>query len=1520
MTFLHRFLLIVLFVLSTTSSGIAQFVSSGTGSGVRSGSAGLMGFDAAAQSLGYANAEAMEAAAEQGYGETAEDGAAWTAASSGTFDMDCQVEFGQDCDEVDASTFKPILPLIQIAINLGYINITEQETYENAVTSAGGSTDDAANCKAKGYSAEMDSAQLCVTATMDDEREEQCRARVNAPADSDIDCSDLTEDEYTDVVTNSPPVIALPSGWTPPSLLTSSTAGTSIVALTATDPDGDPLTWSLTAGDGTFSVSGNGQVSLAQALGDMANSQISVTVQVSDGIATDSESFAFNVGLSNRPPAIQVPVDWTPSEIAADTEPGDSIISVLGAIDPDGDTLTWSVSAASPNIFDINPNTGRLTLTTDESRIPADRPTSVSVTVRVSDGTLYDEESFQLALAEIPNRPPQIQVPMDWVPGDIAYDAQGGDALISVLGATDPDGDELTWSVSDASPNIFDIDASTGRVTLTTDDSRIPAERPESVTVTIRVSDGTLFDEESFKLALADPPNRPPEIIDPELANGIKIAFTPEAGAELVSLSANDPDGDELSWSLASADIDIFAIDQVTGAVTLGDPTALTDMAERPQSVSFTVQVSDGTLTDTQELAIVLNSAPRIQVPMDWVPGEVAYNAQSGDSLISALGATDADGDELTWSFAASDLDIFAIDPATGVVTLNAENGVEGLEKRPDTVSFTVQVSDGELSDTQELTIAFGNPPNRAPEIIVPEGFAEEQFAPYGKPVTSVGILQGRDPDGDKLTWSLVQADPSIFAINADSGALTYNPLGANDQLSCVAGGDSAQAKSGGSSASGASGTGLVSVSANVDQGQGYSDFRSKKQGGSLTNSGKYNVVLERAGHQGGTFTTEARSATNYEVNDSGKKISVPALKAATVNSNITPVNSYVVFQNNTREDFRNDEAVITFENPILGLYFTDGGFDRTIGALGKPGAQYSRASQQSKLGLENDRDIAWIDPVDRRKLRYRSRTAGIGDFLRVLTTASDGGGSTGGGGSDAPDECSASVTVQLTDGELTDEETLTLAFGDPNRAPRIIAPADWGEPMIAAASSAGDTLVSVLAASDPDGDAVRWSLEGANADWFTINERDGIISLSDALASAATRPKRATVIVRVSDGRLADTRELTFDIEEVKYAIADPSFGLSGQAAFVGGGAPIAAPFNGTYTIFTRFYKGDQNVSERQFVRKRGRYQFQKVHVPQTIFSHNNASARNPIEDGDATHLYIRNGKLAIKIGSGANHNITATDKPIGRGWHTAMIVVDREGVHQRAGCRGSGWPVKKFYLDGKLLPLSKPHINKQQSFTYGCRFSGQIQANSFLTLGVGKGFKLRYHPDYNSHRERPLHPSDGLHEVTIWAGDMSQHKNEIMTAGQGANYPEVGVPMPVYWWKPSLMGEAETANGEVTMTVPNLANGAGPGGRPLAGNGYTREAGDMHLYAGRFKFVKISGNDWQANRDQSLDYLRKYGHVHKIIGFWHQGVSAKGQFNPYFDVNALPQFERQDGDDDEAYRNRIRNEIRKFGLRDLN
>ena len=1415
--------LIVLAFLASSTLAQAQWVTSGSGMGSRTGDQGLTNADGAAQSLGYADNAALEAASLLGYEPTSEDGALWTAATSGVYNEDCRILFGADCDEVTDDIFRPQKPITQAALGLGFTGSIEQDSY----LAVCGGLPDAQRCKQKGYAPTQGDASLCQMSVTDTDNLEFCQAR---PGNASGDCSDLPREDYEAIVMNNAPQIVLPADWTPPSLSTGDSPRSEIFQFSAVDADGDPLTWSVRDTNGVFNINGQGMLSLAAALTTAGQNLHSAEVKVSDGIAFDVETVRFDVTHQNRPPRIIAPQDWMPSEVARNTNQGAVLVSALAATDPDNDPLSWTIAASDLDIFAINSQTGTLTLARPNGLQGfADRPETVSVTVQVSDGTLTDDYDLVMRLEE-PNGAPQIIVPDGWQPAAISSTARPGDELISQLSATDPNDDELTWSIANMDFDVFQIDPQSAVVSLF-EGNNVPEESPDSITLTVQVSDGELTDELTLKLDVEDP-NRPPQII----------------------------------------------------------------------------------------------------VPADWMPSIIAHDAEQGAELINVLAAQDPDGDELTWSIAASDLDILAIDPATGVMTLSRENGLAGLEERPENISLTVRVSDGDLTDEQALVIPLeAEKGNNPPEIIVPEGFAGNELAPYADQNTQVGSLEGRDPDGDTLTWTLLGASPQIFAINADTGTISYNGLGGNDKLACEAtAGDAATPKGSSSAASQTtSERGIVSVNANVIQDHGSSDFRSKRAGGSFSTSGKYHVVLERANHRGGSFTTESRSATTYSY-ESGS-ISVPGLSATSINSNLSPINSYLVFQNNSQADLRGVNGQVTFENPIVGIFYSDSGFDNTINSLGKPGAQYSRKYQQSKLGLENGRDIAWIDPVDRRVLNFRSRTAGIGDFIRVITTASN---ATDNGDENTepsgPDTCTATLTVQLSDGQETDEETLTLAFGDPNRAPEIIFPADWVPSPIANDRGPNDSIVSVMAARDPDGDTLLWSLSGEDAALFSINERNGAISLSEAWNDLGTRPAEAKIIVSLSDGRLADTSELTFAIEEAEAVFADVSFGLSGKAAFVGGGAPIAAPFNGTYTIFTRFYKGDQGMSDYEWLWKKGRYKRQKIHVPQTIFSHNDADVSDPNDYGDATHLYIRNGRLAIKIGSNQNHNITATNRPVGRGWHTAMIVVDREGVHQKAGCKsgwpvksgGSGWPVKKFYLDGTLLPLSKPHINKQQTFLYpGCQFSGQIRANRFLTLGVGDGYKLSHYADYNSHRVRPLHPSHGLHEVTIWAGDMSQHKNEIMTAGQGANYPEVGVPMPVYWWKPGLIGEAETANGEVTMTVPNLVNGAGPGGRPLAGDGRTREAGDMHLYAGRFKLEKISGNDWRAVRDQDLDHLRKYGHVQKIIGLWHQGMTPRGQaFNGYFDVNALPQFKRQDGDADEAYRDRIRNEIRKFGLRDLN
>ena len=80
---MFRFVSVAFLFFILSSSANAQWVTSGSGMGARTGDQGLTNADGLAQSLGYADQAAMDAAAAQGYGPNAADGALWTAATSG---------------------------------------------------------------------------------------------------------------------------------------------------------------------------------------------------------------------------------------------------------------------------------------------------------------------------------------------------------------------------------------------------------------------------------------------------------------------------------------------------------------------------------------------------------------------------------------------------------------------------------------------------------------------------------------------------------------------------------------------------------------------------------------------------------------------------------------------------------------------------------------------------------------------------------------------------------------------------------------------------------------------------------------------------------------------------------------------------------------------------------------------------------------------------------------------------------------------------------------------------------------------------------------------------------------------------------------------------------------------------------------------------------------------------------------------------------------------------------------------
>lgn len=1357
-----RLFSIVLFsLLVGLGSASAQFISSGSGTGQRSGDQGLTNPSSLAQSLGYDSDEDFENAQEQGYGDNQADAEAWGFASDGSFDEDCVKRFGKKCDEVDAEDFKPLVPEIITCIDMGFTSLTEMEDYVDGVDEFGGNDDDAANCKKQGYGSSASDLQLCMVATNDEENEEACRKKLGLAEGEAGDCSDMDRDDYEDLANNLPPKIIYPEDWLP--------------------------------------------------------------------------------GLTYR-----------------DVSDNSRLISVLKAVDPDGDKLTWSLQSVSKDIFKIDVNSGVVTLSADGQ---ANIPDSATITVAVSDGLLSDTlaipMSFEVTgvddgidIEAAKNNPPKIVTPDNFKPADIGDGVNGGEVVISGLIGEDPDGDKLTWSIDETSAvNTFEIDSDTGQVSLKCATGPI-RENPTCFWMEAKSPWCWVPAEQGFY----------------------------RGGGKSQCFSLDSCDGGQgasnggcYKWAYSESS---KRIDWANGEDT--------QQVKPASQHSIKIKLSDGSLYDTKDVSVSLsgvpevvekNGPPKIILPADWMPSAIPSDASEGTTLVNVLKAIDPDGDELTWSIKdityrkAPGLppllvssDILSIDVKSAQITLS-QKGEEFFDvgERPVSIKVRVQVSDGELTDEEELSIQVElKKVNNPPEIIVPNGFADKEFSPYPTNAVALGSLVGQDQDGDRLTWSILEGDPSIFSINADTGAVAFTAIGSDDQLACVS---SSTANTGSGNAAlrvaTSSNKGIISVSSSMFQDHGSSDFRTARKGGggSFTNTRKYHVVLERENHRGGSFTTEARAARSYQVGSGSSSISVPALASASINSNVTPINSYLVFQNNGDIDLSNTNGQVTFQNPIIGIYYTDAGFDKTITRLGKPGALYTRMSQRDKLGLETGKDIAWIDPLDRRKLNMRSRTNKIGDFIRVITAATNTEEVDEDDKTREPDTCTAQFRVELSDGQATDEETIEVSFLDPNRKPDVFGPMDWVPSTVANSKKTGDQVINALAARDPDGDKLIWSLEGANSNLFSIGKFDGKISLSQAYGDADTLPATANVIVKVSDGKLTDTLALNIPFEaKVQEGTMAANAGTNGSFQFVSGN--VQNIFNQDYTIMARIYHGAGGYKSRYYSwwPKRG---WKTSASKETVFFYGgNDNVGRKVRSGISLHVV--DDSIRLQLGTDYNYLETRTKLAKNR-WHTVMFVVDADRRRQTSKY---SWPVKIF-LNGKKLGVN--------DFKTGAKNRGYAAILNAPYAGLGIAGKWKEQNDSRRPwaRHLPLRSSSFIHEVSIWQGDKSASASAIYNSNKDVkDYSAVGAGKPRYSWKPALWGKSSTSDGKGTLTLANLANGKAGNNGPLAGNGVSRLDGDMHLYPGRFGVSNGTAKAytvWQGRSPQTI---------------WHQGM------NYYFDL----------------------------------
>lgn len=279
----------------------------------------------------------------------------------------------------------------------------------------------------------------------------------------------------------------------------------------------------------------------------------STTVTVSDGSATDSESFTWTISANNVPMMSAIGVQSGTIGTAISITPM--------ASDADSDSVTWSASNL-PSGLAINPSTGAITGTPDTNQ-------SLSTTVSIDDG--YggtDSETFAFTITNT--------APVLAMVGD--QSSTVGTTVNVTPSASDVNGDTISWSASDL-PSGLSIDANTGAITGTPDTAG-------SSSSTISISDGNSgTDSETLTWTVVVGNSAPviTPITDRAATVDAALTFSPDV---------SDANEDTLSYAATGLPSGL-SINETSGEIS-GTPTAIgiynvTITATDPDSASDTV-------------------------------------------------------------------------------------------------------------------------------------------------------------------------------------------------------------------------------------------------------------------------------------------------------------------------------------------------------------------------------------------------------------------------------------------------------------------------------------------------------------------------------------------------------------------------------------------------------------------------------------------------------------------------------------------------------------------------------------------------------------------------------------------------------------------------------------------------------------------------------------------------------------------------------------------------------------------
>ncbi len=279
----------------------------------------------------------------------------------------------------------------------------------------------------------------------------------------------------------------------------------------------------------------------------------------------------------------------------------------------------------------------------------------------------------------------------------VAENTASGINIGSAVGATDADNDSLTYSLSGTDASAFSIVSTTGQLQTS---AALDYEAKNSYTVTVTAFDGSSTDTITVTINVTDA-NDAPTLTD-GTSTSRSVAENTAAGNNIgTAVAATDADDDTLTWTLGGTDAASFGINSTNGQLR----TSASLNYESRSSYSVTISVSDGN-GGSDSISVTINVTDANDAPTltdgTSTSRSVAENTAAGNNIGTAVAATDADDDTLTWTLGGTDAASFGIVSSSGQLQTKASLNYETKTS----YSVTVSVSDGN-GGTDSITVTI---------------------------------------------------------------------------------------------------------------------------------------------------------------------------------------------------------------------------------------------------------------------------------------------------------------------------------------------------------------------------------------------------------------------------------------------------------------------------------------------------------------------------------------------------------------------------------------------------------------------------------------------------------------------------------------------------------------------------------------------------------------------------------------------------------------------------------------------